>query len=150
MVSVVNESFKPKTKVNQQNGEGRGWLQGHPARCDAAPSLRTVLPLSVTIEILCNLNRPSWQHRCPRTLPAMLGKVILRQGVISKLGPGAHLCTKTPRTVMLVWGSSCARPHRTCVCLPQGIQPRDSGRPVPRNFKQPSSCQTGGAQGPHS
>ena len=36
---------------------------------------------------------------------------------------------------MLVWGSSCARPHRTCVCLPQGIQPRDSARPVPRNFK---------------
>ena len=124
-----------KKKNFQQNGEGQGRLRGHPARCDAAPSLRTVLPLSVTIEILCNLNRPSWQHRCPRTLPAMPGKVILRRGVISKLGPGAHLCTKTPGTVMLVWGSSLARPHRTCVCLPQGIQPRDTARPVPRNFR---------------
>ena len=112
-----------------------GWLRGHSARCDAAPSLSTVLPLSVTIKILCNLNRPSWQHRCPRTLPAMPGKVILRRGVISKLGPGAHLCTKTPGTVMFVWGSSCARPQRTCVCLPQGIQPRDTARPVPRNCK---------------
>ena len=122
MVSFVNESFEPKTKVNQQNGEG-GWLRGHPARCDAAPSLRIVLPLSVTTEILCNLNRLSWQHRCPRTLPGMPGKVILRRGMVFKLGPGAHFCTKTPGTVMLVWGSSCARPHMTCVCLLQGIQP---------------------------
>ena len=51
------------------------------------------------------------------------------------MGPGAHLCTKTPRTVMLVWGSSLARPHRTCVSLPQGIQLRDTARPVLRNFK---------------
>ena len=36
---------------------------------------------------------------------------------------------------MLVWGSSCARPHMTCLCLPQGIQPQNSARPVPRNFK---------------
>ena len=69
-----------KKKNFQQNGEGQGRLRGHPARCDAAPSLRTVLPLSVTTEILCNLNRLSWQHRCPRTLPAMPGKVILQLG----------------------------------------------------------------------
>ena len=69
-----------KKKNFQQNGEGQGRLRGHPARCDAAPSLRTVLPLSLTTEILCNLNRLSWQHRCPRTLPVMPGKVILQLG----------------------------------------------------------------------
>ena len=89
----------------------------------------------MTTEILCILNRLSWQHWCPRTLPAMPGKVILRRAVVSKLGLGAHLCTKTPETVMLVQGSSCARPHMTHVCLPHSIQPQNSARPVPRNFK---------------
>ena len=59
----LKNTIKKKKKNFQQNGEG-GWLRGHPARCDAAPSLRIVLPLSVTTEILCNLNRLSWQHRC--------------------------------------------------------------------------------------
>ena len=104
----------------------------------------------MTIEILCNLNRLTWQHRCPPTFPAMPGKVILLLGVISKLGPGAHLCTKTPRAVMLVWGSSRARPHRTCVYLPQGIQPQDTVRPVPRNFKTAEFMPDWWGSGPHS
>ena len=66
------------------------------------------------------------------------------------MGPGAHLCTKTPRAVMLVWGSSRARPHRTCVYLPQGIQPQDTVRPVPRNFKTAEFMPDWWGSGPHS
>ena len=89
----------------------------------------------MTTEILCNLIRLSWLHWCPRTLPAMPGASDTVVGSGFQIGPGAHLYTNTPGTVKLVWGSSCARPHMTHACLPQGILPRISARPVPRNFK---------------